>query len=125
MHILCDHSEVKTYRIKLSEDRHFDYEVCDNCGLSPDTPILSSMHEGELLPWWEWKPISGKQITDARPGINRVQDERTKARDQVKLLQQLIEWEQELGETPDPALAEELAAAEVHRASLGYVFVAN
>lgn len=126
MHILCDHSEVQTYRIKLSEDRHFDYEVCANCGLNPETtPVLSCMHEGELLPWWDWKPISGKKITDERPGINRVQNQKTEARAHALLLQELIEWERELGEEPDPDLAAELEAAQAHRASLGYVFVAN
>jgi hypothetical protein len=125
MHILCDHSVTKVYRIKLSEGQHYDYEVCDRCGLSPDLPALTSSGPDELLPWWDWKPVSGKRITDARPGINRVQARRTEARDQVQLLQQLIEWERELGETPDPDLAAELEAAEKHRADLGYVFVAN
>lgn len=125
MFTLCDHSEVKTYRIKLDEERHFDYEVCNRCGLSPDTPPITSMHPGELEPWWEWKPVSGAKITRERPGINRVQNLRTMARDQVYLLQELIALEAELGDTPDPALAEELREAQEYRASLGYVFVSN
>lgn len=125
MHTLCDHSEVKVYRIKLSEDRTFDYEVCATCGLSPDLPPLTSTNPGELEPWWEWKPISGAKITRERPGINAHQALRTEARDRAKFLQELVALERELDETPNPALAEELAEAEEYRASLGYIFVAD
>lgn len=124
VHTLCDHTEISA-RTFTFQGEEYTFEQCATCGLSPDTPPITASGPGELEPWWEWKPISGAKINRDRPGINRVQTSRTEARDQVKLLEQLVAWEAELGETPDPALAEELEAAREHRANLGFIFVAN
>lgn len=124
MYVLCNHSTTTIHRFEYN-GTDYTYERCDTCGLTPDTAPITASGPNELLPWWDWKPISGKRITDARPGINRVQAQRTAARDEVMLLQELIAFEHELGEAPDPALAAELDAAQAYRASLGHVFVAN
>lgn len=104
IYTLCGHEDIVTMELKSG----YVLAFCANCHLSDSMPPLTASGPDELLPWWDHKPAAKEEIDACRPGVNRWQERRQYVREEIKLIRDLLQWEDEIGEPHDPALLREL-----------------